>query len=924
MATPAPRPTEALFEALFELSLTGTVLYDPVYAAAGEVVDFTFARLNPAAQRLLHLPARPPATYLQQFPGAVASGAWGFHRDAWLTGEPRELRQNYQADGYDNYCVTVARRVGEQLLVSFTDTSDQERTTVEAALRASQAREQQARAEAEQQRNELQRFFAQTPVAMALFRGPNYVIELANEPMATIWGRPLAQVLGQPVFTALPDIRHQGFEAIFAAVLAQGTAYNLPEVPVTIDRGHPGQPTLGYFSLTYHPQRDAQGQPTGILTIAQEVTEQVRARQQVAHLNQELETRVQARTHERATAQAATEQQRRQFERLLLHTPVAICIFNGPEWVYEFVNPSYQAMFPGRELLGKRLVDALPEVADQPLMQILHRVYDTGEPFTAREILVPLARTADGPVENSYFDLTYQVRRDEAGQIDGFITYATDVTEQVLARQERDAQRQQLEQLFLHAPAPIVILDGPELVYQLVNPAYQQIFPSRALLGQPLLAALPELAASDIPAILQHVYRTGETFVAQELPLQLARAAGGPLEELHFTFTYQARRTSKDAVDGVLVFAHDVTEQVRARAATEEAATELRLLMAHAPAFLFRTNGAGHITYVNDALFEWSGLNRAALATLDEIWNLVHPEDQGALQASFEAAVGAGQPWASSPYRLRRRDGQYRWSYTRTQPYLGPGGAGAGYSGFSFEAHEQVELQRQLQRTNTDLDTFVYTASHDLRAPISNIEGLLLALEQELPAAGRVGDVPLMLKLMQEAVERFTRTIGHLTDVSRLHKEQQQPTQQVRLADVIEEVQLDLMPLLHQTRAHLTVDVPADLLLLFSAKNLRSVVYNLLSNALKYHHPDRVPEVLISCRPVDGYQVLTVQDNGLGLDLTQGQTQLFAMFQRLHTHVEGTGVGLYMVKKMVENAGGRIEVQSQLGQGSTFAVYLPQ
>ena len=118
--------------------------------------------------------------------------------------------------------------------------------------------------------------------------------------------------------------------------------------------------------------------------------------------------------------------------------------------------------------------------------------------------------------------------------------------------------------------------------------------------------------------------------------------------------------------------------------------------------------------------------------------------------------------------------------------------------------------------------------------------------------------------------------------------------------------------------------MPAYATLLFSAKNLRSVVYNLLSNALKYRHPERAPAVRLSYQAIGDYQVLAVQDNGLGLDLAQGQERLFAMFQRLHTHVEGTGLGLYMVKRMVENAGGRIEVQSQLGKGTTFSVYFPK
>jgi signal transduction histidine kinase len=108
----------------------------------------------------------------------------------------------------------------------------------------------------------------------------------------------------------------------------------------------------------------------------------------------------------------------------------------------------------------------------------------------------------------------------------------------------------------------------------------------------------------------------------------------------------------------------------------------------------------------------------------------------------------------------------------------------------------------------------------------------------------------------------------------------------------------------------------------FSAKNLRSVVYSLLSNALKYRHPDRPPVVQVSVRREASFVVFDVQDNGLGVDLAR-EEYLFAMFQRLHTHIEGSGLGLYMVKRMVKNAGGCITVQSQVGEGSTFSVFFP-
>ena len=236
---------------------------------------------------------------------------------------------------------------------------------------------------------------------------------------------------------------------------------------------------------------------------------------------------------------------------------------------------------------------------------------------------------------------------------------------------------------------------------------------------------------------------------------------------------------------------------------------------------------------------------------------------------------------------------------------------------------ELNESNSQLTRTNIDLDTFVYTASHDLRAPITNLEGLLSALQYELPAEVLREEVTSqVLTMMQGAIDRFQLTISQLTDVSRLQHAQNLPAEQVQLTTVIEDVRLDLLPLLTRTNARLTVEVGLEVYVLFAPKNLRSVVYNLLSNAVKYHHPDRVPIVALRAARQGQQVVLTVADNGLGLLPTQ-QQRLFGLFQRMHTHVEGTGGGLYMVKRMIENAGGTISLQSQVKVGTTFTVTLP-
>ncbi|MGI4735705.1 MAG: PAS domain-containing sensor histidine kinase [Janthinobacterium lividum] len=815
-------PVGDLFQGLLAVSLTGIICYTPQYdpAGSGEIVDFTFEYLNPAAQRMMRMPEQPTLTHLGQWPHSQEHGTFAFHAEAFVSGEPRELNINYQADGYDNYYCVAACRVGRVLLVSFTDTADQPRSPVELALRASQAREQAARAEVERQRGELQRLFEQAPVAMAVFQGPEHSVELANPSVLRLWGRTWAQAQHTPLFELLPEAAGQGFEELLAGVLATGEPYVAHELPSLIDRA--GRQDTVYWNFVYQPLRGEGGQVAGVTVVATEVSEQVHARRQLQQLNDDLEARVAERTHAALALQAdllasaqRQAQQREAFYHVFEQTPALVQLLHSSGHRVEYVNPAYQRLFAGRQLVGRDLAEVIPELQAQGFIALLDRVYQTGETYYGTDVPFVVAPPADPP-HPVYFNFTYQAYR-ENGQIAGISIFAYDVSEQVRARQAQEAQRRQLEQLFMQAPAPIVILDGPELVFQLVNPAYQRIFPGRELVDKPLLDALPELVDTPIPGLFRHVYETGEPVVVQELPLMMARHEGQALEEIYWTFSYQARRDAQGVIDGVRVFAHDITEPVRTRQAVATSAQQ-------------------------------------ALALAEDL----------------------------------------------------------------------AAANQQLIRVNVDLDTFIYTASHDLKAPITNIEGLLYTLRGELPAQSPAGEVSYILDLMQDSVERFTRTIEHLTDVSKLHKTFEEPAHSVLLAATIEGVRLDLAPLLHATGGHLDVDVRAVATVTFSEKNLRSVMFNLLSNAFKYRHPDRAPTVRVRARPDGAYAVLEVQDNGLGLDLAQDQEKLFGMFQRLHTHVEGSGVGLYMVKRLVENASGHITVNSTIGEGSTFAVYLPR
>ncbi|TGE08022.1 PAS domain-containing protein [Hymenobacter fodinae] len=788
----------------------------------------------------------------------------------------------------------------------------------------------------------------------------NHRYQFANQAYESWFNLSADEFVDQPVQGVLGEEAYQRARSYIERALAGERL----EFDLTMPYRHD---FVRHIHTSYVP--DVQdGTVLGFYSLIADVTEQVQAREKVQALNEELavineelaatneelqtsnEELLANHTQLIRTQQAVLEEAQRRireretFYQVFEQTPACIALMRGPAHRFEYVNAAYQQLFPLRQLVGQPVAEALPETVQQGFLQLLDTVYRTGETFFGTELPLNLQQP-DGTTTNVYFTFTYQAYREQE-QIVGISIFAYDVTEQVQARQAREAQQRQLHELFMQAPAPIAILTGPEMVFQLVNPAYQAIFPGRDLLNRPALQALPELADSPIPAVLQQVYTTGETYVAKEMQLMVARHEGDPLEELYFTFTYEARLNAQGASDGIMVFAHEVTDQVLARRVVEEREESFRKMANNVPAMLWVNDPQGQCVYLNQQWYVYTGQTEAEALGLGWL-SAVHPDEAAEAETTFLDANARRVPF-HAVYRLRRHDGIYRWVSDAGAPRFSEQGEFEGFVGTVVDVHEQrlaeLALQRltkklrtsrdetqalninlrasnaQLTRTNVDLDNFIYTASHDLKAPITNIEGLLHMLQNELVAQHRSDEVAHILALMQDSVDRFTRTIEHLTDVSKLQKEHDQPASQVSLAPVIDEVSLDLAPLLLAVNGRLHVAVEEVPTVMFPEKNLRSVVYNLLSNALKYHHPDRTPEVYIRARTEADYLVLEVQDNGLGFDLTR-ERQLFAMFQRLHTHVEGSGVGLYMVKRMVENAGGRIEVHSEVGHGATFTIY---
>lgn len=250
----------------------------------------------------------------------------------------------------------------------------------------------------------------------------------------------------------------------------------------------------------------------------------------------------------------------------------------------------------------------------------------------------------------------------------------------------------------------------------------------------------------------------------------------------------------------------------------------------------------------------------------------------------------------------------------------------SGVVSYAYKGYKRlVEAKNDLKKSNSnlvminqDLDNFIYAASHDLKSPINNLEGLILLFKTEanLDSAGHE-----LLHNMDLSIVRLRKTITALTDVVRAEKSPLDDVSVNSFASILEEFKQENEYLLMEADVRIETDFRVREVT-YSRNGLKSIIHNLLTNAVKYRSAERLCVISIKSYSENDHVVLSVSDNGLGMDLERHGNKLFKMFHRLHDHVEGTGVGLYMIKRIVEKHGGNISVQSEINKGTEFCLTL--
>ena len=469
----------------------------------------------------------------------------------------------------------------------------------------------------------------------------------------------------------------------------------------------------------------------------------------------------------------------------------------------------------------------------------------------------------------------------------------------------------------------------------------------REVLGTPLSDLFPE---KDQPELLQFLKDVEEN--SKKKVIEFPSEANPRFLEIVLS------RVDEDDPSYKIILINEITERVLAQRAIEESALKVKMIVGSMPEMAWTALPDGEIDFFNKRWYEFTGQNPSASS--GNAWKkAIHPDDFEKAESLWKKTLQKGIPYQLECRYLKASENRYQWHLTRALPVKSQEGTILHWVGTCTEIQNLKNTEEELQRTaeelaasneeltaaneeiqasleelnetnerlikvNADLDNFIYTASHDLKAPILNIEGLVHILGKKLrDSYCKDEKIKEIINMILASIQRFRGTIGDLTEITKLQRLSELESSETDISEIIEEVKLDLQQQILEADAELQLSVEGGSKVVFSRKNLKSIVYNLLSNAIKYRSGEHKLKIEVTLLEEEDFLVLSVKDNGLGMNL-KDKNKIFGMFQRMHSHVEGTGIGLYIVKRIVETAGGSITVESEAGKGSTFTVYFPK
>lgn len=721
----------------------------------------------------------------------------------------------------------------------------------------------------------------QAPIGITIFRGKEFTVEVANEKYLELIDRKEAEFEGKPLFESLPEVK-ESVEGLLNQVLETGEPYYGYEFPVTLNRY--GRADLAYFNFVYQPLREENGDISGVVVVATDVTSSVETR----HSLMESE---------------------KQFRHFIMQSPIAMTIFRGEDFVIELANNvMFEKIWRRKEadVIGKKIVDAFPELVEQKYPELLKKVFVSGKPH--REIEAVAYVMGDDGMNKFYLDFEYAPLFETDKSVSGIMVTVNDVTEQVNARKKVEDAEERLR----------IALEAAELA------TWDLDLKTRHLIYSPRLVEIFGMAGvtNVTHKQLRGLIHPGDLKDIVEKAFEKAMVTG--------VYMYEARIVRKDGIlrwirlqgkvfyeDGVaskiIGILRDITEDKFYEQELQESEQKFRLLADSMPQLIWTGDEKGDLNYFNNAVYEYSGLAFNELQN-EGLFQIIYPAEQEEILTLWRQSVASGVDF-NFEHRLKRFDGEYRWQLSRAIPQRDADGEIQMWVGTSTDIHEIKELDQQK-------DYFISMASHELKTPVTSLKGYTQLLLSHYENSGD-GFLLSALKIIDKQTFRLSKFISELLDLSKikygslLFDEEDFEVNLFLKEMVSEKRQLNPAYTINFTGGN-------DALVYADKDRIRQVVANIINNAIKYSPSSTI--INVTCEVKNKRVIVSVQDFGIGISKPD-QEKIFDRFYRVGGKSQktypGFGIGLYIASEIIKRSNGEIGVTSELQKGSTFYFSLP-
>lgn len=682
------------------------------------------------------------------------------------------------------------------------------------------------------------------------------------------------------------------------------------------------------WTYGYSPLFESDGTIAGVLVVCQETTRQV------------------------ATLKKLGESEGR-FNNLIRDAAFGFIAVEGNDLRVKVVNEAYCRLtaLTIDQLLGNKLFDVIKEDEPHFFENIIRGVLQTGKDFHLYDF--PYHTTSGSEPKSGFLNINYQPYREDDGEIMGVMIVCQDVTQQVTDRKKLEESEQLVRSIVDNAPFPIGVYTGREMRIRLVNQSILDVWgKGNDVVGKTYSEVLPELESQNIYPQLDSVFMTGVPFHARNQRVDLV--VDNRLQSFYFNYSFTPMYDTSGKIYGVMNTAAEVTDIVLAKERVERSERNLRRMVMQAPVAMCILMGRDHeIEVANDQMIHLWGKTRESVMGKPVFEALPDATEQG-LEALLKRVYETGEPYnALEMPVVLNRNGIVETVYQSFvyEPYVNAEDKTVGVLVVSIDVTNQVLARKKieevvaertrelatanqnLEKINEELAQFAYIASHDLQEPVRKVGTFLELLEESLQNIDnrsqsyidRMKNASSRMLMLIRDVLAYSQVTSQVTDFI-----------PVDLKSVVNDIIADFELLIEEKQAKIeTINLP---IIQAMPLQMSQLFGNLISNALKFVSKERKPEIIIHAKPLKkeeireiptlnpelAYYKIDVKDNGIGFG-SQYKNQIFSIFKRLHSkkEFEGTGIGLAICQKIVDNHHGAIGADAVEGEGSTFTVYLP-